>query len=97
MDDVNGSQSNSPPPEEGGRDIKKWPRSEKARPGWSLKSYISAMHFETFGCERPPRLREIRWLRGFFIDQAATPPQEEGNTPSGNHSQPHRPHEQEKP
>ena len=26
--------------------------------------------------ERPPRLREIRWLRDFFIDRAATPPHE---------------------
>jgi hypothetical protein len=36
------------------------------------------MRFE-MACERPPRLRGIRWLRAFFINRAATPPQEEGN------------------
>src|SRR5437879_8404178 len=32
-------------------------------------------------CERPPRLREIRWLRDFFIDRAATPPSRGGECP----------------
>src|SRR2546425_9287446 len=54
-----------------------------------------AVRFETFACERPPRLREIRWLRDFFIERAATPPHEEGNTPTLNslviHSQLPRP------
>src|SRR5947208_2484853 len=42
-----------------------------------------AMRFQTFACERPPRLRRFG---GFatFIDAAATPPHEEGNAPTLN-------------
>jgi len=39
-----------------------------------------AVRFETFACERPPRLREIRWLRDFFIERAATPHEADART-----------------
>jgi len=32
--------------------------------------------FLTMAFERPSRLRPLRWLRGFFIEAAATPPHE---------------------
>src|SRR5262245_6017807 len=50
----------------GGRDVKrngaKPPLTE--RTGWSLTRNLT--------CERPPRLREFRWLRGIFL--LAQPP-----------------------
>src|SRR5437899_12788448 len=44
------------------------PREE----GWSLTALASECVFE-MACDRPPRLRGIRWLRDFVIDRAATP------------------------
>src|SRR5438128_12355852 len=48
----------------------------KGADGVVARESCIAMRFERFACERPPRLREIRWLRDFFIDRAATPPHE---------------------
>src|SRR2546430_16267180 len=45
---------------------KKWSRSEPARTGWSLASDVSEMRFETFACERPPRLRRFGGFATFY-------------------------------
>jgi len=43
------------------------------------------MRFETFACERPPRLRRFGGFATFY-DAAATPPHEEGNAHRLNNS-----------
>src|ERR671923_2744497 len=50
------------------------------------------MHSWNMVCERPPRLRRIRRLRGIFLYGAATPPHEEGTTARLNISQSHHCH-----
>jgi hypothetical protein len=59
----------------GGRDIKKMLRS-LLNGADGVVAYTSCFKM---ACERPPRLRGIRWLRAFFINRAASPPHEEGN------------------
>src|SRR2546425_11118297 len=56
----------------GGRASKKMVPFRKGADGVVARESRFAVRFETFACERPPRLREIRWLRDFFIERAAT-------------------------
>ena len=78
---MNCSQAHSPPCKGGvAAPSIKSSRSEKARTGWSLTSHVAGMRFGNRVCERPPRLRPLRMLRGFLL--VAQPPllSQEGNT-----------------
>src|SRR5262249_52518460 len=67
------------------KNYKGWPREQKdaAKPpflsgrGGRFRAMFG-MHSWNMVCERPPRLRRIRWLRDIFLQGAATPPHEEG-------------------
>src|SRR5882762_5000873 len=66
-------------PRRGGRAIKKWSRSEKARTGWSLTSYVSECVLKRVLWLTTPSAA-LRWLRDFIIDAAATPPLQGGES-----------------
>jgi hypothetical protein len=53
-------------PRRGGRAIKKWSRSEKARPGWSLTSGVSECVLKRVLRLTTPSAA-LRWLRDFLL------------------------------
>src|SRR5438105_15085779 len=65
-------------PRRGGRAIKKWSRSEKARTGWSLASDVSECVLKHLRVSDHPVCGASVASR-LFSDAAATPPHEEGN------------------
>src|SRR5215831_8772301 len=65
-------EQNSPPREEG------WTRPQEIIAKHPHLERTGSSLTEAFRCERPPRLRRLRWLRDFFFIGAATPPHEEG-------------------
>src|SRR5881398_2135204 len=72
-------RADSPPcKRRGGRAIKKWCRSEKARTGWSLASDVSECVLKHLRVSDHPVCGASVASR-LFSDAAATPPHEEGN------------------
>src|SRR5881227_4452137 len=72
-------------PRRGGRAIKKWSRSEKARTGWSLASHVSECVLKHLRVSDHPVCGASVASR-LFSDAAATPPHEEGNAHRLNNS-----------
>src|SRR2546426_2206979 len=80
----------SPPREEGGRATIKWPRSEKARTGWSLAGHVSQCVLKHLRVSDHPVCGTSVASR-LFIHAAATPPSRGGECANTEHLVIHSP------
>src|SRR5215471_19219437 len=71
----------------GGCAIKKMSRSDRSGADGVVAHTASfGMHSRNVACERPPRPRQVMWLRTIFLDVASTPPHGGGDYSPDSHT-----------